>query len=120
MDATTGRSSSFARRLARRMALVVLPGVVVLTLVAPAPAHAAHRSYDAPYGYYDDFYCADYLTPLYSVPVQGGHIIIYIDDCGYRHRYFQPCRSRFYDDDYYYDDYDNSPNIRANITFVNY
>ena len=87
------------RSLLRRMVLLTLAVLALMTLVAPS-AHASH---------YRRVRCG-YFTPAFVIPTSTGNIIVYRDDCGYERERFEPYRRFRYFDDPYYDDYNDGNN----------
>jgi hypothetical protein len=103
--------------LVRRVVVLTLSLLAVMTLVAPA-AHANHRSFDG------RFTGCGYFTPAFVIPTSTGNIVVSRDACGYERERFEPFRRRFYDDgfnnrfDRFDDGFNSGP--RYTVTFNNF
>lgn len=94
------------RSLLRRVVLLTLSLLAVMTLVAPA-AHANHRSFDSFDGRFDR---CGFFAPAFVIPTSTGNIVVLRDACGSERERFEPFRRRSFFDDGYNHFNDDGPN----------
>jgi len=96
------------RSLLRRLVLLTVALMAVMTLVAPA-AHANHLD-----GFgFSRFRCG-FFAPAFVIPTSRGNIVVLRDACGFERHRFVPFR-RFFDDDFFFDDFDSGPSFTVII-----
>jgi hypothetical protein len=89
--------------LVRRVILLTLSLLAVMTLVAPS-AHANHLGFDG------RFVRCGFFTPAFVIPTSTGNIVILRDACGFERERFDPFRRRFFNDDFFDDGFTNGFN----------
>ena len=88
------------RSLLRRLVLLTVALLAVMTLAAPA-AHANHLD-----GF--GFRRCGFFQPVFVIPTSRGNIVVLRDACGFERERFEPFRRRFFFNDFNdFDDFDN-------------
>ena len=96
------------RSLLRRLVLLTVAVLSVMTLVAPA-AHANHLD-----GF--GFRRCGFFQPVFVIPTSRGNIVVLRDACGFERERFVPFRRHFFfDDDAFFDDFDSGPRFNVVI-----
>jgi hypothetical protein len=104
-------TTSPIRRLVRRLAILAVPAVTAVGLLAPAPAHAVsfrrfHRF---------NTFCSSFFSPVFTIPTSTGTIVVSRNNCGFERRSFEP----FFDDGFGFDGFNgfSRPTTSNSVVF---
>ena len=99
------------RSLLRRLVLLTLGLLAVMTLVAPAAHADSFDGFDDGFG----FVRCGFFRPAFVIPTSRGSIVVLRDACGFERERFVPFRRHFFNDGFFDDDFDSGPRFNVVI-----